>query len=164
MEIVTGYKGQNDLYIAMERGEIQANSSGLSTLTVSRPHLLKEKKVRILLQYGDERHPLLKDIPTELEVVQSEADRELWRFYTMKYAFARPLALPPDVPADRVKAIRDAFDATMKDAQYIADAKRIRLDVNPLSGEAIAKLVARINATPQPEVDRLRQMLQPPKN
>jgi hypothetical protein len=115
------------------------------------------------LQYGDERHPLLKDIPTELEVVQSEADRELWRFYTMKYAFARPLALPPEVPADRVKAIRDAFDATMKDAQYIADAKRIRLDVNPLSGEAIARLVARINATPQSEVDRLRQMLQPPK-
>ncbi len=163
MDIVTGYKGQNSLYIAMERGEIQANSSGLSTLTVSRPHLLKENKVRILLQYGAARHPLIKDVPTALEVVPSEADKDLWRLYTLKYAFARPLTLPPEVPADRVKAIRDAFDATMKDPQYVADAKRIKMDISPLSGRAISDLVARIQATPQEKVDRLRQMLLPPK-
>lgn len=163
MEFVTGYPGQNDIFVAMERGEVHANSAGVSNLTVNRPHLLKEGKVRVLVQYGSERHPLLKEVPTAIELMSNDADRELWRVYTLKYAFARPIALPPDVPADRVKVLRDAFDKTMKDPLYIADATKIGLEVNPLDGEAVGRLVAQIQSTPEPVMARLRELLAPPQ-
>jgi tripartite-type tricarboxylate transporter receptor subunit TctC len=162
MDLVTGYPGQNAIFLAMERGEVQANSSGISNLTVTRPQLLNEGKVRVVVQYGTERHPLFKDVPTAIELMSNDADRELWRIYSLKYAFARPLALPPDVPADRVNALCDAFDRTMKDPLYIAEAKRIGLDVNPLDGEAVRRLVAEIQATPEPVITRLRTLLTPP--
>lgn len=161
LELITGYPGQNDIFIAMERGEIQANSAGISTLTVSRPHLLKDNKVRILVQYGLERHPAFAAVPTAIELSQTEADRELWRFYTLKYAFARPIALPPEVPHERVTALQSAFDQTMKDPRYVEDAARIGLEVNPLSGPEVTRLIAQLQTTPQPVVDRLRGMLVP---
>jgi tripartite-type tricarboxylate transporter receptor subunit TctC len=162
MELVTGYPGQNDIFLAMERGEVQGNSSGISNLTVTRPQLLREGKVRLLVQYGTERHPLFKDVPTAIELMANDADRELWRVYSLKYAFARPIALPPEVPADRVKALREAFDLTMKDPLYIAEANKIGLDVNPLDGETVRRLVAEIQATPEPVITRLRALLTPP--
>ena len=162
LEMVTGYPGQNDIFAAMERGEIQANSAGISTLIVSRPHLLKDEKVRILVQYGLERHPAFPTVPTAIELAATDADRELWRYYAVKYAFARPIALPPDVPADRVQALQDAFDKTMKDARYVEEATRIGLDMNPLRGPEIARLIAGLQSTSPAVVDRLRQMLAAP--
>jgi tripartite-type tricarboxylate transporter receptor subunit TctC len=72
---------------------------------------------------------------------------------------ARPLMAPPDVPAERLAVLRDAFDATMKDPQYLEDAASIGLDVNPLAGEGIVKLIRQVQSTPQPVVDRLRELL-----
>ena len=162
MDFVTGYPGQNDIFVAMERGEVQANSAGISNLTVNRPELLREGKVRILVQYGSARLPLLPTVPTAAELMTSAADSELWRVYTLKYAFARPIALPPEVPADRVKALRDAFDETMKDLLYVADAGRLGLDVNPLNGETLTRLVNEIQSTPEPIMARLRGLLTSP--
>ena len=81
------------------------------------------------------------------------------RFYAVKFNMARPLVAPPDVPAERLAALRDAFDATMKDPQYLEEARRIGLDVNPLDGEGIAALIRQVQATPQDVVDRLRELL-----
>lgn len=162
MELVTGYPGQNDIFLAMERGEVHANSSGISNLTVTRPQLLKEGKVHVIVQYGTERHPLFKEVPTAIELMTNDADRELWRVYSLKYAFARPIALPPEVPPERVQALREAFDRTMKDPQYLAEAQRIGLEVSPLDGETVRRLVAEIQATPEPVITRLRTLLTPP--
>ena len=162
MGFVTGYPGQSDIFVAMERGEVQANSTGLSNLTVNRPQLLADGKVRILLQYGSARLPQLPEVPTAIELMTSDADREMWRIYTLKYAFARPLALPPDVPAERVAALRAAFDATMADPRYIADVRRLGLDVNPLDGETVTRLIGEIQATPEPVIARLRELLTQP--
>lgn len=161
-ELVTGYPGQSEIFAAMERGEIQANSAGMSTLTVSRPHLLKDEKVRVLVQYGLDRHPAFPSVPTAVELATTEADRELWRYYAVKYVFARPIALPPDVPADRVKALQDAFDATMKDPRYVEEATRIGMDMRPLGGAEIARLIKGLQATSPEVVERLRQMLAAP--
>jgi tripartite-type tricarboxylate transporter receptor subunit TctC len=81
------------------------------------------------------------------------------RFYAVKFSMARPLVAPPDVPQQRVAALRAAFDATMKDPQYMEEARRIGLDINPVAGEGIAALVRQVQATPQPVVDRLRELL-----
>jgi tripartite-type tricarboxylate transporter receptor subunit TctC len=105
----------------------------------------------------------LPDVPTAAELATNQADRELFRFIAMKFAMSRPLALPPDVPQDRVNALRRAFDDTMKDPLFLADAKKIGLDLDPVSGVEIQKLVEEIQATPQPVVDRLRDLLSAPK-
>ena len=150
---------ETELQRAMERGEIQANSAGISTLTVSRPHLLKDEKVRILVQYGLERHPAFPGVPTAIELAATEADRELWRYYAVKYAFARPIALPPEVPAERVKALQDAFDKTMKDPEFLGEAQRARMDVNPMTGAQMESFLRDLYATPRDLVDRAAQAI-----
>ena len=159
MQVVTGYIGQNEINLAVERGEVQGNNTGLSNITVNKADWLRDGKVRILLQYGTERLPDLPNVPTAIELAASEADRTLLRFYAVKFNMARPLVAPPDVPAERVAALRAAFDATMKDPQYLEEARRIGLDVNPLGGEGIAKLIRQVQAAPQDVVDRLRELL-----
>jgi len=159
MQVVTGYQGQNEINIAAERGEVQGNNTGVSNLTVNRADWLRDNKVRILLQYGGERLAPLKDVPTAVELAGSEADRAALRFYALKFNMARPLFLPPDVPADRVAALQAAFAATMQDPQYLADAKRIGLDTNWLGGDDVAKLIRQVQDTPQPVIDRLRELL-----
>ena len=159
MQVVTGYIGQNEINLAVERGEVQGNNTGLSNITVNRADWLRDGKVRILLQFGAERLAALPDVPTALELAAAEADRALLRFYAVKFNMARPLFAPPDVPAERLAALRAAFDATMKDPQYLEEARRIGLDVNPLGGAGIAALIREVQATPQPVVDRLRELL-----
>jgi tripartite-type tricarboxylate transporter receptor subunit TctC len=159
LDIVAGYPGQNDLFIALERGEIQASTSGISTLLSARPHLVKEGKVRVLAQFGLERHVSYPQVPTAIELVDTQTSRDLWRFYSLKYAFARLIAAPPEVPPTRIAALRAAFEATMKDPRYVAEAERLGLDVSPLSGAQIERLLDVIRDTPQPVVDTLREML-----
>jgi len=158
MQVVTGYIGQNEINLAVERGEVQGNNTGLSNITVNKADWLRDGKVRILLQFGTERLPLLPDVPTAVELAPAEADRALLRFYAVKFAMARPLMTPPDVPADRLAALRQAFDATMKDPQYLEEAQRIGLEISPLGGEGVARLIDQVQATPQDVVDRLREL------
>ena len=163
MKPVTGYQGQNEINIAAERGEVQGNNTGLSNITVNKADWLRDGKVRILLQYGVERLPGLPAVPTAVELARSEADRALLRFYAVKFSMARPLMAPPEVPAERLAALRSAFDATMKDPQFLDEAQRIGLDVSPLGGDGITKLIQQVQATPQDVVDRLRELLARPK-
>lgn len=163
MQVVTGYSGQNEIFLAVERGEVQGNNTGLSNVQVNRGEWLRQGKIRIVMQYGTERLRDLPDVPTAVELAPSEADRALFRLYAAKFKMARPLVLPPDVPPERVAALRQAFDDTMKDPQYVEEAKRIGLEINPLGGEAIAKLIEQVQATPQAAVDRLHELLARPK-
>ena len=159
MQIVTGYQGQNEINIAAERGEVQGNNTGVSNLTVNKADWMRDNKVRILLQYGNERLPMLKDVPTVSELASTEEDRALLRFYSLKFAMARPLVAPPDIPPDRIAVLNDAFEATMRDPQYLADAARIGLDTNWLGSAGLKGLVQQIQETPQPVIDRLRELL-----
>ena len=159
IDIVTGYAGQNEINLAVERGELQGNSCGISDLTVGRPEWMRDKKVHILLQFGTERVNSLKDVPTAIELTSNEIEREILHFYALKFNLARPLMLPPDVPGERVKALQKAFDETMTDPLFLAEAKKVGLDVDPLSGPAIAAMIGEINKTPQEVVNRTRQLL-----
>jgi tripartite-type tricarboxylate transporter receptor subunit TctC len=163
MEIIPGYKGTSDTFLAAEQGEIQGGGTSLLNLMVNRGDWLRDGKAGFVLSFGLNRLPQLPDVPTAAELATNQADRELFRFIAMKFAMSRPLALPPDVPQDRVNALRGAFDDTMKDPLFLADAKKIGLDLDPVSGVEIQKLVEEIQATPQPVVDRLRDLLSAPK-
>ena len=159
MKPVPGYQGQNEINIAAERGEVQGNNTGLSNLTVNRADWLRDGKVRILIQYGTERLAIIKDVPTAMELAPNEGDRAVLRTYAAKFAMARPLAVIADDAPERVAALQAAFATTMKDAQYLADAKKIGLDTNWIGGRELAELVRQVQATPQPVVERLRELL-----
>jgi len=158
-EAVVGYKGTAEILIAMERREVQGHVALLANVTAGSPHWLKDRKIRIVLQFGSERSEELRDVPTALELATSPADQELLRFYSLKYDMAYPIVLPPDVPAERIKALRQAFDATMSDPQYREDAKRVGLSVNPLSGDQVASLIAQIEDAPEAIVERIRKIV-----
>ena len=123
---------------------------------------LDGEKVRVLLQASETRIPALPDVPTMVELATTPEAREVLRFWSLKYSMAYPIFLPPDVPAERVKAIRDAFDATMKDPLFLAEAKKLGLDIDPFSGEQIHKLIEEIQSAPQELVDRVAKLMQPP--
>ena len=162
MEIVTGYKGQSDIFIAIERGEVQGNSTGLSNLLVTKSDWLKSGKVSIIMQLGLERSPELPQVATALERAADQETHDLLRLFLLKYRMARPIALPPDVPAERLKALNAAFEATMKDPAFLAEARQIGLDINPVGGAEMTRLVSEIQAAPQVTVDRLQKLLAPP--
>jgi tripartite-type tricarboxylate transporter receptor subunit TctC len=158
MKPVTGYQGQNEINIAAERGEVQGNNTGLSNLTVNRADWLRDGKVRILIQYGTERLSVIKDVPTAMELASNEADRAVLRTYAVKFAMARPLAVVTEA-SDRLAALQAAFAATMSDTQYLSDANKLGLDTNWIGGPALTEMVRQVEATPQPVVDRLRDLL-----
>lgn len=158
MRPVTGYQGQNEINIAAERGEIHGNNTGLSNLTVNRADWLRDGKVRILIQYGTERLAAIKDVPTAMELASNEADRAVLRTYAAKFAMARPLTVVT-AEAERLAALQAAFAATMTDPNYLADAARLGLDTNWIGGDALTQMVREVEATPQPVVDRLRELL-----
>ena len=160
-EIVTGYQGQSDIFLAIERGEMQGNSTSWSNIVVGKPDWVKEGKARVLLQFGARRLPGLPDAPTAIEAAGDDVTRAMFQFYSLKFQIARPVLLPPGVPAERVRALQAAFDATMKDPLFLAEAEKLGLDIAPLGGDEIRGLIAKMEATPRDITDRLRQMLQP---
>jgi len=157
--LVTGYPGTNDTFLAVERGEVQGGGTSLLNLMANRSEWFRDGRASVIVNFGTERLPELPEVPTAVELAQSDADKELFRFFAMKFEMARPLALPPNVPPERVQILQDAFDATMKDPEYIAEAKKIGLNVSPLRGVEIVRLVQEIQATPEPVVQRLRELL-----
>ena len=160
-KIITGYKSPTDIFLAVERGEAHGVSAALSTLMVNRGEWVREKKVALLMQFGFERASELPDLPTAIEQAPSSEAADMLRFIATKFTLARPFMLPPDTPADRVKALRQAFDALMKDEAFLADAKRVGIEINPLDGETTTKLIQQIQATPPALVERLRAVINP---
>jgi tripartite-type tricarboxylate transporter receptor subunit TctC len=159
MKVLTGYQGQNEINLATERGEVQGNNTGLSNLTVNKADWLRDGKVRILLQFGNERLAQLPGVPTAIELASADADKAMLRFYGLKFTMARPLLIPPQVPAERTTALQAAFESTMQDPAYIEEARHIDLDTNWLGAKAIAERVRDIAATPQAVVDHLHELL-----
>ena len=143
-----GYKGTNDTFVAVEQGEVQGGGTSLLNLMVNRGDWLRDGKAGVVLNFGLERLPELPDVPTAAELAATPDDRDLFRFIAMKFAMARPLAFPPEVPRDRVDAMRKAFDDTMVDPAFLADAKKIGLPVSPMRGVEIQKLVDKFRQLP----------------
>jgi tripartite-type tricarboxylate transporter receptor subunit TctC len=162
-DIVTGYEGQNDVFIATERGEVQGNSAILPNLTSARPDWFRDGKVRVLVQFGTSRMRQLPDVPTAIELATREQDKDMLRFYARKFSMAYPFVMAQEVPADRVKAIRAAFEQTMKDEGFLKEAARLGLDVNPFSGAEMEQLIQEMNNSPKAIVDAVAEFIQMPK-
>jgi tripartite-type tricarboxylate transporter receptor subunit TctC len=148
--MVMGYKDSASVDLAIERGEVQARGGmTLTGVKQERPQWISEKKVVMLVQTGAQKEAEYPDVPLMHELGRNEEERQILQLISSPASLGRPFFLPPEVPADRVAALRKAFAATMKDPEYIAEGKRVRLDMNPLSAERVTQLVnATVNAPP----------------
>jgi len=160
-KVVRGYAGTPQINLAIERGEVQGMGGlGWASVKAQTPHWIAEKKIKVLAQYGLKRHSELADVPTMLELAKSDADRQAMTMLFARTEYGRPYFLPPEVPAERVAALRRAFDATMTDPTFIAEAAKLQFDVDPLTGEQVQALVAQLMATPRDVVARVRGVLE----
>jgi tripartite-type tricarboxylate transporter receptor subunit TctC len=165
MKLIVGYPGQNDAFLAMERGELDGYPSVFySALTSTRPTWLKDKKVKAIVQYGPQRLQELPDVPFATDLIKNEDDKLMMQAASAPQALGRPLLLPPDVPADRVAAVRKALADTFTDAQFKADAAKIGLIVNaPQTGQQLQEVIARAYASPARVVERIQKLNNPGK-
>jgi tripartite-type tricarboxylate transporter receptor subunit TctC len=155
IKVVTGYPGGNDVTMAMERGEVDARIgwSWGSLKSRSKPWL-DEKKVNVLIQMALQKAPDLPDVPLIMDFAKTDLDRKALELLFSPQISAWPLVAPPDVPKERIAILRRAFDATMKDPAFLADADRILIEVDPVSGEAMQDVVIRIASFDRSVIDR----------
>lgn len=160
IKVVGGYKGQNEAYLAIERGEV--DSFGVtywSSLTSTKQAWLNERKIRILLQYGPIKEPELADVPYGPDLVKTEEDRLLFEAAYSPLTLGRPFVLPPDVPRERTAAVRTAFANMINDPVFTEEAKRLGLQTNsPRSGSDLQEELARIHRMPPSVLARLKRL------
>jgi tripartite-type tricarboxylate transporter receptor subunit TctC len=158
-KVVNGY-GTSEMRLAVERGEAEG-ICGLSytTLIASSPDWILNKKINILLQTGNKRHPAMPDVPLAVEKAKTEEGKSILRLYSTPEEIGRPFVAPPDVPTDRVTALRRAFDATMKDKEFLAEADKAHLEIDPVTGEEMDRILKDAYASPPDVVERVRDVL-----
>jgi tripartite-type tricarboxylate transporter receptor subunit TctC len=157
-KLVGPYPASNDAMLAMERGEVDGAFTSYNTLKVARQDWLREKKINILVQYG-ERSADLPDVPFAVDLAKTEEDRQLMAFYVSSEQIGRAFLAPPEIPVDRVAALRKAYDETMRDPQLLAEIDRSHSEFSPLSGDKLQRLVAATTVVPSAIVARIRGII-----
>ena len=157
-KLIMGYRGSNEAQLAVERGEVDGHSTSWTAVKVAHPEWLPSKSISILVQFGLHRHPGLPDVPTVVELARNDEERAILRAVMNATEIGTAFFTTPGVPADRVQALRRAFDATTKDPEFLADVKKQQMELSPLTGEEVAVLVERIYKTPKAVVDIARQI------
>jgi tripartite-type tricarboxylate transporter receptor subunit TctC len=158
---IEGYDGSQSCLMAVERGEVDAHVSGGSSAPFRARIMpwLAKGDAKVIMQMGMKRDPEFPDVPTAIEVESAPADKQMFEIAFAEQVMGRPFVLPPSVPADRIAALRAAFDATMKDPQFLDDAKLQKAEIDPVGGEAINALLDRVYAAPPDQVARIRELI-----
>ena len=159
---IVGYDPGSGLTLSIERGEAEG-ICGLSwsTMKASRPHWIRDKLLNVIVQMGLDKLPDLPDVPAALDLVSDPEKKQVLELILIRQEPGRPLALPPGVPPDRVAALRKAFDDTIKDPEFIADAEKVQLEIDPLSAKQIGDLLAKAYAAPKPIVREAAELVEP---
>ena len=159
MRIISGYKGSADAMLAMEKGEVDGNCTAWSSWKTTYARLLKEKKVVPLVEHGVAKSPDNPGVPLVMDLARNDFERKVLTLINSDSAVGRNFALPPGVPADRVAALRTAFMATMKDKDFLADARKRNMDLWPMSGDDLQRLVVDVTAAPANVVEAAKKAL-----
>jgi tripartite-type tricarboxylate transporter receptor subunit TctC len=160
MKIVHGYPGGNEVMLAVERGELGGRCAwSWSAAKATRKSWIDEKRVNIIMQTALSKHPDLPGVPLIMDLAKTEDDRDILKLVFARQEFAWPYLAPPGVPADRAAALRRAFMDTMKDREFLAEAEKAKLEIAPVAGDEIEKLVANLYATPASLVHKTAEML-----
>ncbi len=158
-KLVGGFPASSDVFLAMERGEVEGICESLDSIKIRRPDWIATKTISILFQGGAAPNPELKDVPFVRDLARGEEQKQAIEFLYAGQGIGRPFVAPPDLPSDRLAMLRAAFDATMKDPDFIAETRASKLDLEPEDGEHLAALIAKIYATPKPIVDKVTALI-----
>lgn len=154
-KLITGYPGGNDVILALQRGEVHGRCGwSWSTIKATHKNLIDDGTVALLVQLSLGKHPELPDIPLVTEFVRDEEQGQILRLIFARQVMGRPFLAPPGLPGERLALLRRAFMATMRDAEFLAEAERAQIEITPVSGEDVEKLVREIYATPPAAVQK----------
>ena len=162
-KLIMGYKGSNDAQLAVERGEVEGHSTSWTAIKVAHPDWRPEKKINIVVQFSVNKHPELADVPTVVELARNDGERQVLSAVVNAAEIGTAFFTSPGVPQDRVETLRRAFDATMKDPEFLAEAEKTKLTVSPLPGEKLQKLVAEVAAIKPDILEKVRAAYAPAK-
>jgi hypothetical protein len=161
-KVVRGYPGSREISLAVEQGEAQGNCGvGVSSIEVEHPDWQTSGQYKVIAQETNKGHPLLDKlhVPLVYSFAKNDEQREVMELAYSQEIFGRPFVMPPNVPKERVDALRKAFMQAMKDPDLLADAKKQRLDIEPISGEDVQALVAKVYSMPANVVARAKEAL-----
>jgi tripartite-type tricarboxylate transporter receptor subunit TctC len=159
-KVVTGYQSTAKINLALESGEVQGAIAAWTTLKTLSSQWLADKSITLIAQWALRKNPELSAVPNVLDLADRAADRDALRLVMARLDIGRPFFLPPNVPPERVAALRRAFDATMKDPAFLAEADKLKIDVDPLTGEQLAALVEQVSRTAPDTIARVRAALE----
>jgi len=160
LRAVTGYPGGNEIYLAIEQGEVDG-MCGLawSALKTARPQWLEDGSINILIQLGLRERPELSNVPSVMDLPLNPEERQILRLIMLRGYFGRPFVAPPNVPVERASALRTAFEETLADPQLLREAEQLRVEIGPVSGERLDELLIEAYATAPELVERARELL-----
>jgi tripartite-type tricarboxylate transporter receptor subunit TctC len=149
IKVISGYRGGNEVYLAMERGEVDGRCGSLvSSINSTRPDWFAQKKVSVPVQIALERDPQFPDSPALIEFAKDTRTKQILQLILAPMAMDRPILIPPGAPAERVAALKTAFHAAMSDPAFLADAKKQRIEVKEVTGEKVAQIISNAFAMP----------------
>ena len=152
----TGSAGSGEAMLLMERGEVEGHSTSLEIVRALHPTWLSDKKITVLVQYALRRHPELMDIPLSWELGRNPEEQQILKIVANATEVGKMIMAPPAMPADRVQALRRAFDATMADPEFVAELKANRVELGPMPGEDLQKLVAELGSASPAILDKVK--------
>ena len=158
-KLVGGYKSSADVMLAMQRDEVQGICESFDSIRSRRPEWLANKTVNILFQGAAEASSDLPGVPLIQDLARNTEERQAIDFLYAGQGIGRPFVAPPGMPSDRLAMLRKAFDATMKDPEFIADVKKQKLDLDPIDGERLSALINKVYATPKAVIDRVSAVM-----
>jgi tripartite-type tricarboxylate transporter receptor subunit TctC len=155
--LIMGYKGSADAQLAVERGEVEGHSTSWVAVKVGHPEWWPTKKISILVQFSNTRHPELPDIPTAVDMARSDEEKQVLSAIMAAADIGSAFFTTPGVPPDRLDALRRAFDATMQDKEFLADVEKTKLSVSPLKGEDLLTMVKQVSDLSPALLDKVKQ-------
>jgi tripartite-type tricarboxylate transporter receptor subunit TctC len=162
VKVLSGYSGAAPLFLAMQRGEIDGQVVGFSSVRSGQRSLWDQHAFRALMQFGRKtRHPDFADIPTAYELTTDPAARALLNFADLQFFISLPFAAPPGVPSDRAQALQSAFMDMCKDPAVLAAAEKIGIDMSPIDGATVSNAIANAAATPREVIERYNNLFGP---
>jgi tripartite-type tricarboxylate transporter receptor subunit TctC len=161
VKLVTGYPGGNDINLAMERGEVEGRCGwSWTSIKSQKTDWLRERKISLLAQFGMEKNADLPDVPLVLERAANDEQRQVLRLLIAGQFVGRPFFAPPELPSDRKAALRQAFDATMKDPEFLAEAGRLDMEISPIAAAVVDDFLADMYRTPKEIVRKAASAIQ----
>jgi len=158
-KLISGFPSSTDVFLAMERNEVDGICESLDSVISKRPDWIATKKVNVLFYAGAKPDIDLHGAPFIVDLARNAEEKQALEFLYAGQGIGRPFVAPPDLPADRLKMLRDAFTATMKDPDFVADVTKQKLDLEPEDGEHLEALIRKIYATPKSVVDKVGELI-----